>query len=102
MWSPPPAIDINGVVDFYLVEVVEILTGRMWTLHAVEHHIIVGPLRAGYAYRCHVAAFTVGQGPFTNYFIVYSQELGKNKLWFDLCLYLLHCIGHNFKSSLLH
>ena len=49
MWSPPPAIDINGVVDFYLVEIFEVLTGRMFTLHAVEQHIIVGPLHPGYA-----------------------------------------------------
>ena len=44
--------------------------------HAVEDHIFVGPVRPGYAYRCRVAAFTVGQGPFTDYFIVTSQELG--------------------------
>ena len=80
MWSPPPAIDINGVVDFYLVEIFEVLTGRMFTLHAVEQHIIVGPLHPGYAYRCHVSAFTIGQGPFSNFFIVYSQELGRYKL----------------------
>ena len=43
--------------------------------HAVEDHIFA-PARPGYAYRCRVAAFTVDQGPFTDYFIVTSQELG--------------------------
>ena len=80
MWSPPPAIDVNGVVDFYLVEVIEVSTGAIWTIHAVNEHIIVGPLHAGYAYRCHIAAFTIGQGPFTSYFIVHSQELGMSIL----------------------
>lgn len=60
------------------MEVIEVLTGRIFTLHAVKHHIIVGPLHAGYAYRYHIAAYTVGQGPFTDYFIVYSQELGMS------------------------
>ena len=88
MWSPPPEVDINGVIEFYLVEVVEVLTGRMWTLHAVEEHIIVGPLNAGYAYTCHIAAFTIGQGPFTNYFIVHSQELGM--------IILILCMSCNY------
>jgi hypothetical protein len=93
MWSPPIAIDINGVVDFYLVEVFEVFTGRRFTLHAVELHIIAGPLNAGYAYRCRVSAFTVGQGPFTNYFIVYSQELGRYIALVSLCLHFngMHC-----------
>ena len=78
IWLPPPAIHINGEIDFYIVEAIEIITNRFLTYHAVEDHIFVGPVRPGYAYRCRVAAFTVGQGPFTNYFIVTSQELGMS------------------------
>ena len=76
IWLPPPAIHINGEIDFYIVEAIEIITNRFLTYHAVENHIFVGPVRPGYPYRCRVAAFTVGQGPFTDYFIVTSQELG--------------------------
>ena len=75
-WQPPRAIDINGDIDFYIVEVTEIVTGQFSVFHAVEDFINVGPVRPGYAYQCRVAAFTIGQGPFTDYFIVTSQELG--------------------------
>ena len=75
IWLPPPAIDINGEIDFYIVEATELISGQFMTYHAVEDHIFA-PARPGYAYRCRVAAFTVGQGPFTDYFIVTSQELG--------------------------
>ena len=75
VWLPPRAIDINGQIDFYIVELTEIVTGQLMIFHAVEDHIIV-PVRTGYAYRCRVAAHTVDQGPFTDYFIVRSQELG--------------------------
>ena len=74
-WLPPPAIDINGEIDFYIVEATELISGQFMTYHAVEDHIFT-PARPGYAYRCRVAAFTVDQGPFTDYFIVTSQELG--------------------------
>lgn len=79
IWEPPPAIDINGEIDFYIVEATEIITGQFMTYHAVEDHIFA-PASPGYAYRCRVAAFTVGQGPFTDYFIVTSQELGISNL----------------------
>lgn len=75
IWLPPRAVDINGQIDFYIVEVTEIATGQLSIFHAVEDHIIV-PVRTGYAYQCRVAAHTVDQGPFTDYFIVRSLELG--------------------------
>ena len=80
IWLPPRAIDINGDIDFYIVEVTEIITGVFMTFHAIEDHIFVGPVRPGYAYQCRVAAFTIGQGPFTDYFIVTSQELGNGNV----------------------
>ena len=76
IWLPPAAIDINGDIEFYIVEAMELVTGRNLTFHAVEDHIFVGPVSPGYVYRCRIAAFTVGQGPFTDYFLVMSQELG--------------------------
>ena len=78
IWLPPRAIDINGQIDFYIVETTELVTGIFQNFHAVEDHIFVGPVRPGYAYSCRVAAFTIGQGPFTDYFIVISQELGMS------------------------
>ena len=80
LWSPPRLIDINGIIDFYIVERTELATGIFEDFHAVEEHIFIGPVRPGFAYLCRVAAFTVGQGPFTDYFVVTSQELGMMSL----------------------
>lgn len=75
-WDPPPEIDINGEIEYYVVEVEEVYTGRTWTFHAVDVHINVASLHAYYVYKCRVAAFTIEQGPFTSYYNVYSGEKG--------------------------
>ena len=69
-----PAEDLNGILLFYLVDVTEVVTNNSWTFHAVLTHINIGPLHAYYTYRCRVAAFTVGVGPFTPFFYVNSGE----------------------------
>ena len=76
-WDSPPAVDINGDIEYYLVEAEEVYTGRMWTFHAVDVHINIGSLHAYYVYSCRVAAFTIDLGPFTNYYNVYSGEKGR-------------------------
>lgn len=52
------------------------VTGEFRTFHAVENHIFVAPVHPGYDYQCRVAAFTISEGPFTDYFVVTPQELG--------------------------
>ena len=79
-WLPPPVIDINGVIKYYNIEVTENTTGQVTTYNATDDHIIIGPVLPGNAYHCRVAAFTTGLGPFTDYFIVTSQEYGINML----------------------
>ena len=59
------------------MEVTEVITGRMFTFHAVNTFINIGPLRAGNLYSCRVAAFTIALGPFTARFTVRSVETGK-------------------------
>ena len=78
-WLPPPVIDINGVIKHYLIEVTEIITGQVIISNATEEHILVH-VRPGIEYHCRVAAFTIGLGPFTHYFIVTSQESGINNI----------------------
>ena len=76
-WSPPPSEHINGIIVFYLVEVEEVLTNRIWTFHAVQTHINIGPLHPYYTYRCRVSATTIGTGPFTSFFLVNAGETSK-------------------------
>lgn len=73
-WSPIPDEHINGMLLFYLVDVTEVITNNSWTFHAVQTRINIGPLHAYYTYRCRVAGFTVGLGPYTSFFYVNSGE----------------------------
>ena len=76
-WDPPPTVDINGEIEYYVVEVDEVYTGRMWTFHAVDDHINIASLHAYYVYRCRIATFTIALGPYTSYYDVYSGEKGN-------------------------
>ena len=73
-WSPIPSDHINGIVRFYLVDVTEVVTNTSWSFHAVQTHINVGPLHPYYTYRCRVAGFTVGLGPYSMFFYINSGE----------------------------
>ena len=75
-WDSPPEVDVNGEIEYYVVEVEEVYTGRMWTFHAVDVHINIASLHSYYVYRCRVAAFTIALGPYTSYYNVYSGEKG--------------------------
>ena len=76
-WSPPPRIDINGDLQFYVVTMTEMETGRPWRFHAVDAFITIGALHPYYNYGSQVAAHTVvGGGPFTDVFYVQTLETG--------------------------
>lgn len=75
-WTEPPAVDINGVIDYYSIRVVESETGRSWSFEHVEPEISVGSLHPYYNYQCQVAAFTVGLGSYSNTTLVQTNEEG--------------------------
>ena len=78
-WDPPPAIDINGVIQYYSIRVLESETSHSWSFVHSENvtEITVGSLHPYYTYQCRVAAFTVGLGPFTDALHVQTEEAGK-------------------------
>ena len=76
-WSPIPDEHVNGIILFYLVDVTEVITNTTLTFHAVRTSINVGPLHPYYRYRCQVTGFTVGVGPYTSFFYVYTGEACK-------------------------
>jgi receptor-type tyrosine-protein phosphatase Q len=73
-WTAPPAIDINGVIRYYSILVEESETGRSWSFTHVEPEISVGSLHPYYNYKCQVAAYTVGLGPYSNTSLVQANE----------------------------
>jgi len=73
-WSPPPAIDINGVINYYTVELDEVWTGRSLEFHPTSMNISITALHPYYVYQCRVAAFTVALGPFTSNLQIVTGE----------------------------
>ena len=76
-WSTPPAIDINGVIRYYTVQLDEVWTGRILTFHPISPNISIRGLHPYYVYHCRVAAYTVALGPFTNNLQIVTGEDGK-------------------------
>jgi hypothetical protein len=65
-WTPPPALDQNGVITSYAVKVHGVETDAVWTMIAVNEDIKIGSLNYSYRYNCSVAASTsTGVGPFS-------------------------------------
>ena len=81
-WLPPPPLEINGVIQYYVVDVTETETGRFWTFFAVDQSINVGSLHPFYHYEGTVAAYTIGTGPYTETVIVQTEEAGKSSVWY--------------------
>ena len=79
-WSPPPPLEVNGQLRYYIVEVTERHTGRSWTLFALDNDIQVGSLHPYYYYDCVIAAYTVGAGPFSQTVSILTDQDGKSKL----------------------
>ena len=79
MWSPPPPMDVNGVILHYTVNVVERHTAVQWTFHVVDQTLNVGGLHPYYHYDFNVSATTVGRGPFSSNYSLLTQPEGKNR-----------------------
>ena len=76
-WSPPPPVDINGIILYYEVDLREIETGQTWTFFALGDDLRLGSLHAYYTYQCEVAAHTVRRGPFSDPFQLKTLETRK-------------------------
>lgn len=76
-WSPPEQIHINGIIDHYVVNVLEVYSNQVFVLIAKDTSIHVGPLHPYYLYECTVAAYTVGLGPFSSPVSVLAGETRK-------------------------
>lgn len=73
-WSPPELVHVNGIIDHYTITVMEVHTGQVFNLLSRDESILIGPLHYYYVYRCQVAAYTVGLGPFGPPFSVLTGE----------------------------
>ena len=83
-WSPPESQYQNGVVDYYLITVLEVETGVVTNYTSLSTTYYISSLHPAYTYQCMVAAYTVGLGPFSSYIVVTTAEHGQWK-----CHYIL-------------
>ena len=77
-WSPPPPVDINGIILYYEVDLEEMETGQRWTFIALGADLRLGSLHPYFTYRCKVAAHTIGRGPFSDPFQLKTLETCEN------------------------
>lgn len=87
-WLPPPAADINGIIQYYNLSFIEINTGSLTWNTVTTTSSIVNNLHPFYTYEFSVTAVTVGEGPST-IFILQMPESGINKaiLICSICCY---------------
>ena len=87
-WTPPIAIDTNGVITKYTVEIEEVYTGQIYSLFTENMHVNVDPLHPDYIYECSVAAYTIATGVFSSLINVTTQEAG---IFMYKSCFVIHC-----------
>ena len=75
-WSSPPLIDVNGIIRYYVVKIMEKETSLMWITEATDSHINITSLQPYHNYEFEVAAHTIATGPYTDPVTVQTMEAG--------------------------
>ena len=76
-WTAPPEETRNGVIRHYLVNITEENTSEAFpSFFSSTNSLVVPSLHPYYIYRCHVSAYTVDYGPFTDVLRVTTMEDG--------------------------
>lgn len=78
-WQPPPYEGINGVIRQYVIQVLEVDSGRIFTEVSNDTEITLEGLHPFYSYTTRIAAETIGVGPFSIPITVQLNEDGKQE-----------------------
>lgn len=74
VWSPPPPREINGLLRFYIIELLERHTRRDWIFFAIDPDITISSLHPYYLYDFKVTAYTIDRGPYSEVVTVLTDE----------------------------
>ena len=66
-WSPPPEVQLNGVLRHYVLTVQELDSGRNVTLTSISSTIVLSDLHPFYTYAIAVCPVTIDIGPCANF-----------------------------------
>lgn len=87
-WNEPPLEYQNGIIDYYVVGVVESETNNATLYTSVGLSLALQNLHPFYNYKLNVAAFTVGMGPFSEQVNVTTDQEGKEMQILSLLFFL--------------
>ena len=77
-WKPPDIDDQNGIVRYYVVNVIELQTANIFPFIANATSLSITSLHPSYTYELTVSAATIGPGPFSPALTIQTAEAGRN------------------------
>ena len=77
LWDPPSNESQNGIIRWYVIQILENDTSTTTTHYSNNTQITIENLHPYYTYKCSVAAFTVGVGPYSAILAVQLDEDSK-------------------------
>ncbi len=76
-WRSVSPIDINGRLNCYEIDIMEVETGRQFQTTSSSTGKTIVSLHPYYVYKCRVAAVTIARGPYTQYINIRTDESGE-------------------------
>lgn len=77
MWESPAFEETNGIIQTYIVQVVELDTGRQTVISTNTTAVTLEELHPFYTYSSRIAAETIEVGPFSTPLTIQLSEDGE-------------------------
>lgn len=75
-WSLPSPTDINGIIQYYIVNISVMETLEHHQYHSINTSYIISSFHPYYTYTVYVAAVTVDIGPFSAGYTIRTPQSG--------------------------
>ena len=82
-WSPPLPEHRNGIIQYYIISIMELETTTTELFNTTEENITVTGQHPFYRYSCTVAAVTIAEGPYSVPSTVHLPEAGMSTSVFE-------------------
>lgn len=76
-WNAPHFDEQNGKIRSYVVYIDDVTNGTSWKITTNNTKISITNLQPFFQYNCSVSAFTTGEGPISNPYMVTLSQAGK-------------------------
>lgn len=84
-WEPPDIINQNGIIRYYLVSCIDMLTftESKYRVDSEHSQLVLSGLHPYHSYRCTIAAITVAVGVNASPVIITTLDDGKEVIFFS-------------------